>query len=158
MFKGQCSTYCSSSKSATSCMRRLAAAAASRLDRNVGALGLSGTGLAGTFLSQESSKGYRCCTARSMTFFPTRNLAPGTTWSLPTISVSIMPRGQQFRLRSADLTITTSPTARLFSPLLCLRRCRSRNALRYSDVQRRHITSLLFCISLAVFLRSLSSS
>jgi len=50
MFKGQCSTCCSSSKSATSCMRRLATAAASRLDRNVGALGLSNTGLAGTFV------------------------------------------------------------------------------------------------------------
>ena len=115
-------------------MRRSAAAAASRLGRNVGAPGLSSVGLSGGgVLSHTSSNRQRCCTGRSKTNLPTCYFAPQTTWSRPMISSSIMPRGQQLRLRSTDLIITTSPTARLLSALPYLSRCRPRNARRYSS-------------------------
>jgi len=87
----------------------------------------------------------------SKTGLPTRNFALQTTWSQPMVRSSIMPRGQQLRLRSTDLITTTSPTARLLFALPYLSRCCLCNAHMYSEVQPRHVMSMIFNRNLALF-------
>ena len=126
---------------AMSWIRNSAAAAASRLGLNGGAVGLRG--VASFDLSHDSSRGYKCCMALSRTVFRVRTLAARTTPSRPTISFSMIPSGQQFRFRSSDFKITTSHTDRGFFEFPCFRRCRSRSARKYSEDQRCQIWSLL---------------
>ena len=109
-------------------------------------------------LSHDSSRERRCWIGHSRGDRPARNLAPRTIPSLPSISCSTIPRGQQFRFRSADWITTTSPTARVHFLSPCLRRWRSRKARKYSAVHRRHNASFVLSKNLARFLKSLSSS
>ena len=109
-------------------------------------------------LSHDSSREKRCWIGRSRCDRPARNLAPRTTPSLPSISCSTIPRGQQFRFRSEDWMTTTSPTARVHFLSPCLRRWRSHNDRKNSVVHRRHNASLVLSKNLARFRKSLSSS
>lgn len=135
-------------------IRNSAAASASRLGLNGGAVGLRG--VASFDLSHDNSRGYKCCMALSRTVFWARTLAARTTPSHPTISFSMIPSGQQFWFLSSDFNITKSPTDKGFFQLPYFRRCLSRSARRYSADQRRQIASLLLWRNLARFLRSFS--
>ena len=104
------------------CTRSSAATAASRLGLNSHACGLSIVAVPWSpSLSQDSSRGYKCCTGRSTHLRPVRSLAPRTTPTLPTFSYPTMPCGQIFLFRSGNLTITTSPTAKVLCLFPCLR-------------------------------------
>ena len=123
---------------AMSWIRNSAAAAASRLGLNGGGtVGLRG--VASFDLSHDNSRGYKCCIALSRTVFRVRTLAARTTPSRPTINFSMIPSGQQFRFRSSDFKITTSPTDRGFFAFPYFKRCRSRSARKYSKDQWRQI-------------------
>ena len=85
---------------AMSRIRNSAAAAASCLDLNSGAVGLRG--VASFDLSHNNSRGYKCCMALSRTVFWVRTLAERTTLSRPAISFCMIPSGQQFSLLTED--------------------------------------------------------
>ena len=99
-------------------MRSLASIAAVRLGANSGASTLRAVVGSSFSLSQVNSNWYRCCIGRSTPIF-----------HFPRFFCSLF-------------IITTSPT--LMSACLppCFKRCRSRNPLRYSLVQRFHTASL----------------
>ena len=139
---------------AMSRIRNSAAAAASCLDLNSGAVGLRG--VASFDLSHSNSRGYKCCMALSRTVFWVRTLAARTTPSRPAISFCMIPSGQQFRFRSSDFNISTSPTDRGFFEFPYFRRCRSSSGHWYSEDQRHQIASLLLWRNFARFLRSFS--
>lgn len=111
---------------AMSRIRNSAAAAASCLDLKSGAVGLRG--VASFDLSHSNSRGYKCCMALSRTVFWVRTLAARTTPSRPAISFCMIPSGQQFRFRSSDFNISTSPTDRGFFEFPYFRRCCSSSA------------------------------
>ena len=86
------STSGHSSSLALFCTRRRAATVATLLGRNGWACGFN-SARCGRNLSHESSKGYKCWTARSKRDFPERNSAPLTIPSVPTMWFSTMPSG-----------------------------------------------------------------
>ena len=139
--KVQLSASDRSSSLAMFCTRTRAATATSLLGRNGWACGFNSAGC-GRGLSQESSKGYNCWTARSMRDFPERNTPPLTIPSVPTMTFSTMPSGHLPLFLSSARTITTSPMAGAFPWAVAWPRCFSRRLRRYSFDQRRHTASL----------------
>ena len=104
----------------------------------VGALAFRVPWVVGLVLSQVSSKGYRCWTARSKWLLPAPNLATLTTPSRPAISSSTIPSFHLLRLRSSDFMIVTSLTCNDSCFVLCFMLCLSRSPLRYSLVHLPH--------------------
>jgi hypothetical protein len=107
--------------------------------------------------SQDSSTGYKNCTARSMIDFPVRTFAPRITPSLPWINSIMIPRTHAPRFFCSDWIITTSPTEGIPRPPFFFAMYLSRRLRRYSVDHRFQTVSLHFCRYLYLFRKSLFS-
>ena len=116
--------------------------AACLLGRNTGASALRTLKGVPAIDSEESSRGYRCCTGLSRKFLPDRTFTALTTPSLPGYSSLTIPSGHLPLFFSSDLIITTSPTAKVQDFPECLRLCFSLRLRRYSFDHRFQIASL----------------